>query len=107
MKLLISTHHKHMHHLYMNSYISYPATCENNSTRKLLVKNGELVWHSKLLRAAPHVLTERQRLCVSILRNTLRCRVMPLILELGLSVNFLNVVMVTEAQPTPCLVETD
>lgn len=43
--------------------IAYPETCANNSTRKLLVKNVELVWHSKPLHEAPHAQTKRQHLC--------------------------------------------
>lgn len=87
--------------------IAYPETCANNSTRKLLVKNVELVWHSKPLREAPHAQTKRQHLCVSVLRDAVQFGVVMRILQLGLQLNFLNVVMGTEAQPTPWLVETD
>lgn len=87
--------------------IAYPETCENNSTRKLLVKNVEFVWHWKRLREAARAQTKRQHLCVSILRDIVQFGVVVLILELGLQLNFLNVMMGTEAQPTPWLVETD
>lgn len=87
--------------------IAHPETIANNSTGKLLVKNVELVWHSKPLSEAPHAQTKRQHLCVSVLRHAIQFGVVMLIFELGLQLNFLNVVMGTKAQPTPWLVETD